>query len=150
MALPDFSFSDAEVRPRRTTEIPDSGTSDVFRRLKRKHGLLNAESLASHVGFEDNDLKWEGVRPLGQGAFGRVGLWVAKDKNGVIVKVSDGKAIVDQRLTGSGSRRQTVQMVGRGKAHVRCKHSFGSLDPETIESIPMFEYFAARKLQDLS
>lgn len=104
MSLPKFSLSDAEVRPSRTTEIPDRGMSEVFQKLKRKYGLPNAAFLASHVGFEDDDLEWEGVRPLGQGAFGRVGLWVAKDKNGVNVKVSDGKWIVEQQLTGAGNR----------------------------------------------
>jgi hypothetical protein len=108
MSLPDFSFSDAEVRSGRTTATPDRVMSDVFQKLKRKYGQSNAAFLASPVGFEDDDLQWEGVRPLGQGAFGRVGLWVAKDKNGVNVKVSDGKGMVEQQLTGAGNRCQTV------------------------------------------
>lgn len=123
MSLPDFSFSDAEVRPGRTTEIPDRSTSDHFRKLKRKHNRETAAFLASHVGLEDNHLEWEGVRPLGHGAFGRVGLWVAKDKNGINVKAGNGEAIVDQQLTGSGNCCQPVQMGGGGKAHARCKHS---------------------------
>jgi hypothetical protein len=146
MSLPNFSLSDAEVRPGRTTEVPDSGMSDLFQKLKRKYGVLNAAFLASHVGFEDDDLEWEGVRPLGKGNFGQVGLWAAKDKNGVNVKVSAGKFIVGQQLTCSGNRCQTVQMAGQRKAHSSSKHSFGSLDHEAIEPIPMSEYFAAREL----
>jgi hypothetical protein len=86
MSVPEFTFSDVDVRTGRTPEVPDTYTSDLLTNLK-KFGQATARLLASHVGFEDEDFDWEGVRPLGQGAFGRVGLWVAKDQKGVNVKV---------------------------------------------------------------
>lgn len=87
MSVPAFSFSDAEVAPGRFTEVVNAG-SDLFKTLKAKFGHKAAIFLASHVGFEDDDYNWEGVRPLGQGAFGRVGLWAAKDKEGNDLKAS--------------------------------------------------------------
>lgn len=116
---PDFSFSDANVIVGRTPEVLDKSTSGVSRILIRKFGEQIAAFLASHVGFDDDDHHWEGVRPLGQGAFGAVGLWVGKDRNGTNVKVSITTPPSLPRLTIPGNRYQTMQLDGSGKAESR-------------------------------
>lgn len=101
MSSPDFSFSNAGVIPERTPAVLDGSTSNVFQKLIGKYKDEIAAFLASHIGFEDDDLDWEGVRPLGQGNFGAVGLWVGKDKNGSNVKVSSTKGTITSSAHGS-------------------------------------------------
>ncbi len=150
MSSPYFSFSNANVVLGRTPEVLDKSTSGVFQILIRKFGDQIAAFLASHVGIEDDELDWEGVRPLGQGNFGAVGLWVGKDKNGTNVKVRITTPLSLPRLTIPGNRYQTMQLDGSGKAESRSMESSRSLDHETAKSITLSQYSAARKLQDLS
>lgn len=89
MAVPTFSFSNADVSPGRSATIVEARKTHLLTSLTEKFGLAHAEFLATHVGFESDDLDWEGVRPLGKGAFGTVGLWAAKDGTGTIVRVSE-------------------------------------------------------------
>ena len=143
MSSPDLSFLNAGVIPGRTPEVLDKSASNVFQQLIRKYNDKTAAFLASHIGFEDDDLDWEGVRPLGHGNFGAVGLWVGKDKNGTNVKVSSTKAPSLHLLTAPGNRCQTVQLDRSGKAEPRGTDTSRSLDHETIESIPLSQHPAA-------
>jgi hypothetical protein len=86
MFVSDFSFSDAKVEEGRFTEVVNAG-SNLFHRSKAEYGHVWATFLASHIGFEDDEFEWEGVKPLGQGGFGMVGHWDAKNKEGSKVKV---------------------------------------------------------------
>jgi hypothetical protein len=137
MSVPDFSFSNADVNPGRTPNIADPDSSDLFKRLTLKFTRHAASFLASHVGFEDDGFDWEGVRPLGEGSFGRVGLWVAKDNNGNNVKVRNLENVSVQELRNPGSRCQTMS---RDPAAKDCWRSFGH---ETVESVSLPQYPAA-------
>ena len=44
-----------------------------------------AHFLCSHTGLEDDD-EWEFEKPLGQGGWGGVGLWVQRGPNGNIAR----------------------------------------------------------------
>jgi hypothetical protein len=64
MSVSDFSFSDSKVKEGRFTEVVNAG-SNLFHRLKAQYGHVWATFLASHIGFEDDEFDWEGVKPLG-------------------------------------------------------------------------------------
>ena len=74
MAVPTFSFLYTRADPGRSAITVEPSNSDLFNTLKAKFGLVYAEFLATHLGFEDNGFTWESVRPLGKGSFGMVGL----------------------------------------------------------------------------
>lgn len=109
MPVPDFLFSDADVIPGRMPEVSDPNTSDLYKKLKKKFSIGVATFLASHVGFEDDEFEWEGVRPLGQGSFGTVGLWAAKNNKGVTVKVSNHETVIQQQQQLTGPQELAVK-----------------------------------------
>lgn len=136
MSVPQISLRAADIVTGEAPEVPEADTSTLFTNLKLKFPE-DARFLASHVGFDDNDLEWEGVRPLGKGAFGKVGLWAAKDTQGSYVKVGDHESIVARQLTDPGNRCETMRTERKQK-----RRFSRSAHYEPTEPIPVSQYSA--------
>jgi hypothetical protein len=102
MAPPDFTLADVDAQPPLNASGYVYANLNWYDELKNKFGRDSAKFLATHVGFEDNELEWRGERPLGRGGFGLVGLYVGRNKEGRDVKVS-WEAI--QRFSADPSRK---------------------------------------------
>ncbi len=69
MSILEFSFSDADVIRGRTPELVNPDASDLYKKLRVKFDIAAAVFLASHVGLDDDEFGWEGIRPLGEGSW---------------------------------------------------------------------------------
>ena len=129
--MPAFSFTNVEASQGRSATIVEASKAHLLTGLTYKFGKEDAEFLATHVGFEDDRVNWEGVRLLGRGAFALVGLWAAKGGNGTNMKVHEDQFSIVHQLIEPGNCCQAVCTQASDGDSLR------GFDHETIEWITM-------------